>query len=191
MRKVQPDSPARGMETFGFERTAADTRLPARQPSPRDRLRTWREGVQCRCVKTELDTLATALYVRIDDQLKASPHLAPWRPAVGIANTLSDAELVTLAVMSVLLGYTSERRWLRRANRDFRCLFPYFPHQSGYNKQLRNASELIKHMIRTLAQDTSLRSDDVWVVDSTPVGCGCSRETAKRSDVSPLVAWSP
>lgn len=39
--------------------------------------------------------------------------VAPWRPAVGIAPTLSDAELVTLAVMSALLGYTSERRWLR------------------------------------------------------------------------------
>ena len=35
-------------------------------------------------------------------------------------------------------------------------------------------------MIRMLAQDTSLWSDDVWVVDSTPVGCGCSRETARR-----------
>ncbi|MGW0771138.1 IS982 family transposase [Streptomyces sp. NPDC002676] len=138
-------------------------------------------------MKTELDTLSTALYVRIDDQLKASPHLAPRRPTVGIAPTLSDAELVTLAVMSALLGYTSERRWLRRANRDFHRLFPYLPQQSGYNKRLRNASELIKHMIRMLAQDTSLWSDDVWVVDSTPVGCGCSRETAKRSD---LAGWA-
>ncbi|MEU2834704.1 IS982 family transposase [Streptomyces lavendulae] len=138
-------------------------------------------------MRTELDTLATALYVRIDDQLKASPHLAPWRPAVGIAPTLSDAELVTLAVMSALLGYTSERRWLRRANRDFPRLFPYLPQQSGYNKRLRNASELIKHMIRMLAQDASLWIDDVWAVDSTPVGCGCSRETAKRSD---LAGWA-
>ncbi|MDQ0765406.1 hypothetical protein QF027_008041 [Streptomyces canus] len=49
-------------------------------------------------MKTELDTLATALYVKTDDLLKASPHLAPWRPAVGIAPKLTDAELVTLAV---------------------------------------------------------------------------------------------
>ena len=42
-------------------------------------------------------------------------------------------------------------------------------------------------MIRMLAQDTSLWSDDVWVVDSAPVGCGCSRETAKRSD---LAGWA-
>ena len=89
--------------------------------------------------------------------------------------------------MSALLGYTSERRWLRRAGRDFRHLFPYLPQQSGYNKRLRAASPLVTHMIRMLAQDTSLWSDDVWVVDSTPVGCGCSRETARRSD---LVGWA-
>jgi len=74
-------------------------------------------------VTTDIDTLATALYVKVDDALKASPELGPWRPLVGIAPTLSDAEVVTLAVMSALLGYTSERRWLRRAGRDFRHLF--------------------------------------------------------------------
>jgi hypothetical protein len=142
-------------------------------------------------VKTNLDTLAIALYARIDDELKASPWLLPVRPAIGIAPTLSDAELLTLAVMSALLGYTSERRWLRRAGRDFRHLFPYLPGQSGYNKRLRAASSLLTYMIRALATDTSLWSDDVWVIDSTPVGCGCgcgcSRETAKRSD---LAGWA-
>jgi len=82
-------------------------------------------------VTNDLDTLATGLYARIDDELKASPWLAPWRPAVGIPPTLSDAELVTLAVTSALLGYTSERRWLRRVGRDFGHLFPYVPQQSG------------------------------------------------------------
>lgn len=51
-------------------------------------------------MKTELDSLATALYVTTDNLLKDSPQLAPWRPAVGIAPQLSDAELVTLAIMS-------------------------------------------------------------------------------------------
>jgi hypothetical protein len=50
----------------------------------------------------DLDTLATALYVRVDDALKDDPALAPWRPAVGIAPKLSDAELVTVAVMQAL-----------------------------------------------------------------------------------------
>ncbi|OIV39440.1 transposase [Mangrovactinospora gilvigrisea] len=136
-----------------------------------------------------LDTLATALYARIDDELKASPWLAPSRPRVGITPTLSDAELLTLAVMSALLGYTSERRWLRRVRADFCHLFPYLPGQSGYNKRLRAAACLLTQMIRILAADTMLWSDDVWVVDSTPVGCGCSRETAKRSELAGWAAY--
>lgn len=134
-----------------------------------------------------LNTLATALYVKIDDWLKACPEMAPWRPRVGIAPKLSDAELVTLAVMSALLGYTSERRWLRYARRELPGMFPYLPGQPGYNKRLRAATGLIVHMIQVLGRDTSLWSDDVWVIDSTPVECGRSRETARRSQ---LAGWA-
>ena len=63
----------------------------------------------------DVDTLATALYVKTDDLLKQAPHLAPWRPKTGIEPRLTDAELVTLAVMQALLGYTSESGWLRHA----------------------------------------------------------------------------
>jgi hypothetical protein len=150
-------------------------------------LRRQGEGAHAQCVTKELDTLATALYVRIDDALKAQPHLAPWRPKIGIAPTLTDAELVTLAVLSALPGYTSERRWLRHARADLGGMFPYLPGQSGYNRRLRNATGLVLHMIRMLATDTTLWSDDVWVADSTPVECGRSRETARRSD---LAGWA-
>jgi hypothetical protein len=60
-----------------------------------------------------MDTLATALYVTTDDLLQERPQLAPWRPRVGITPKLADAELVMLAVLQALLGYTSESRWLR------------------------------------------------------------------------------
>jgi hypothetical protein len=56
--------------------------------------------------------------------------------------------------------------------------------QSGWNKRVRKAFFLFIRVIRMLAMDTSLWSDDVWVVDSTPVQCGCSRETVKRSDAA-------
>jgi hypothetical protein len=138
-------------------------------------------------VKTDLDTLATALYVKTDDLLKESPQLAPWRPKVGIVPRLNDAELVTLAVMQALLGYTSESRWLRHARAHLGHLFPCLPRQPGYNKRLRAAAGLIAAVIRALAADTSLWTDDVWIVDSTPVECGRSRETVKRSD---LAGWA-
>jgi hypothetical protein len=138
-------------------------------------------------VDADLDTLATVLYVKTDELLQQAPQLAPWRPRVGIPPKLSDAELVTLTVMQALLGFTSEARWLRYAHRHLRHLFPYLPGQSGYNKRLRRAAEFIRHAIRAIATDTSVWSDDVWVVDSTPVECGRSRETVKRSA---LAGWA-
>jgi hypothetical protein len=138
-------------------------------------------------VDADLDTLATALYVKIDELLKAAPQLAPWRPAVGIGPKLSDAELVTLAVLQALLGFCSEARWLRHASRHLGHLFPYLPGQSGYNKRLRAAAGLIRHAIRAIAADTALWTDDIWLADSTPVECGRSRETARRSA---LAGWA-
>jgi len=138
-------------------------------------------------VDADLDTLATALYVKIDELLERAPHLAPWRPAVGIAPKLSDAELVTLAVLQALLGFCSEARWLRHARAHLGGLFPYLPKQPGYNKRLRAAAGLIGRVIRMLATDTTFWTDDVWVADSTPVECGRSRETTKRSE---LAGWA-
>lgn len=132
----------------------------------------------------DLDTLATALYVRVDDLLNSEPGRVPWRPRVGIAPKLADAELVTLCVMQALLGFTSEARWLRYARAHLRPLFPYLPQQPGYNKRLRKLTGTISWLIGVLGREVSLFSDDVWVADSTPVECGRSRETAKRSDLA-------
>jgi hypothetical protein len=122
--------------------------------------------------------------VKIDDMLKDWPDLAPVRPATGTPLTLSDAELLAMAVMSALPGFTSERRWLRYVNKNLAGMFPRRIGQSGYNKRMRKAFFLFIRVIRMLAMDTSLWSDDVWVVDSTPAECGRSRETVTRSDTA-------
>jgi hypothetical protein len=138
-------------------------------------------------VDADLDTLATALYARIDDTLKDRSDLAPWRPKVGIAPKLSDAELLTLAVMQALMGFAKETHWLRYAREHLSHLFPYLPGQSGYNKRLRKSSVQLQAMIRVLAADTDVWADDTWLIDSTPVECGRSRPTVKRSN---LAGWA-
>jgi hypothetical protein len=138
-------------------------------------------------VDADLDTLATALYVRTDDLLKVCPQQAPVRPRVGIRPRITDAELITLAVMQALLGRTSEARWLRYAHTQLRHLFPYLPQQPGYNKRLRRLADTLRWLIGVLARDTHLWTDDVWVVDSTPVECARSREAAHRSE---LAGWA-
>lgn len=136
---------------------------------------------------TDLDTLATAIYVSADDLLKDRPELVPWRPAVGMKPLVSDAEMVTLAVLSAVLGFDDEARWVRHVRAQWRHLFPYLPQQPGYNKRLRRLGPVMAALIEHLAGDTSVAHDDVLVVDSTPVECARSRETVKRSD---LAGWA-
>ena len=135
----------------------------------------------------DLDTLATALYVTTDDLLLAHPEHVPARPKVGIAPTTSDAEMLTLAVMQALLGFTSETHWLRYARANLLQMFPHLPQQSGYNKRLRKLASTMSWLVGALGQQTSIATDDVWVVDSTPVECARSRETVQRSD---LAGWA-
>lgn len=131
---------------------------------------------------TDLDTLATALYVTTDDLLRAHPERVPARPKGSFEPLTSDAEMLTLAVMQAVLGYPSEARWLRYAHRHLRPLFPALPLQPGYNKRLRKLAPTMSWLFRQLAGQASVATDDVWVVDSTPVDCARSRETVKRSD---------
>jgi Transposase DDE domain len=138
-------------------------------------------------VDTDLDTLATALYVTTDDLLRAHPERVPARPRIGIVPRTSDAEMLTLAVMQALLGFTNETQWLRYARKHLLAMFPTLPGQSGYNKRLRKLAGTMTWLVGELGRQTSIAEDGVWVVDSTPVECARSRETVKRSD---LAGWA-
>jgi hypothetical protein len=125
-------------------------------------------------VHATLDDLVIALYVTIDELL--GPRLGPGRRP-----KLSDAELVCLAVAQVLLGARSERHWLRFAHERLGHLFPYLPGQAGYNKRLRAASHHLSLAIRHLAMAAPSWRDGFRLLDATPLPCGQSRETVKRS----------
>ncbi len=113
----------------------------------------------------DLDTLAAALYVRIDDLLAQNPGWAPRRPVAGFAPKLSDAELVTLAVISALLGYDNGSQFVRYAHAHLRPWFPYLANRDGYNKRLRRSGEMIARVMGWLARECESWHDDVWLVD--------------------------
>lgn len=134
------------------------------------------KGVVGWCVKTNLDALLTELYVFVDDHVVADRRRRPGRPP-----RLSDAELVCLAVAQVLLGFSSQHRWLRFCHRRLGHLFPYLPQQSGYHKRVSAAAGLLSLVATALAAQTPSGHDKVRLLDATPVPCGTSRETVKRS----------
>ena len=131
---------------------------------------------------TDLDDLLTALFVLVDDLLP--PRRGAGRPA-----RISDAELITLAVAQILLQCHSERRFLRVACKQLGHLFPYIPLQPGYNKRLRGLVNQICVVIEQLARMSPSFCDRLRLLDSTPVPCGQSRETRKRSELAGWAAY--
>jgi Transposase DDE domain len=134
-------------------------------------------------VEPNIDTLLVALYVQIDDLFQ----LLGVRQCPGRPPRLTDSELVCLAVAQVLLGFNSERRWMRFAATGLGHLFPYLPQRAAYNKRLRAAYRLVEHAMRHLAGLTPSWWDQLRLLDSTPVPCGSSRQTAARSE---LAGWA-
>lgn len=133
-------------------------------------------------VTADLDTLLIGLYVLADEILPRRPR-ARGRPRI------TDAELVCLAVAQILLDIPSERRFLRFAMCRLSHLFPYLPKQPGYNKRMRALAPQIVQLLNTIARLSPSWCDPVRLLDSTPVPCGASRETVKRSEFAGHAAY--
>ena len=98
-----------------------------------------------------------------------------------------------LAVAQVLLGARSEHHWLRLCYARLGHLFPYLPKQPGYHKRLKAAAPLLAAVLDYLAREAPSWHDQLRLIDATPVPCGASRETVKRSELAdgPATATAP
>ena len=121
----------------------------------------------------DLDSLCTAVYVTADDLLP--------EPAPNARRKVTDAELVTLAVAQAVMGIPSDRRFLAVARTRLGHLFPTIPGQSGYHKRARALAETIDWLAGVFAAGSPGYHDDLVLLDSTPVECGRSLETVRRS----------
>jgi hypothetical protein len=121
----------------------------------------------------DLDTLCTVIYCTADDLLPEAKANARRR--------ITDAELVTLCVAQAIMAIPSDRRFLATARKLLVHLFPQLPSQSAYHKRRRRLADAIEWLVGVFALDSPGASDDLLLIDSTPVECGRSRETALRS----------
>ena len=133
----------------------------------------------------DLDTLLIALYVELTDRIV--PSLGFTRSGPGKPPEVTDAELVCLAVAQVLLRYDDERHWLRAAPARVGHLFPRLLRQSEYNDRVKAAAALMEAALRWLAEATPGSAELLRLMDATPVPCGQSTTTARRSD---LFGWA-
>ena len=129
----------------------------------------------------DLDTLLIALYVELTDRI--IPERGFTRRGPGGRPEVTDAELVCLAVAQVLLRFDDERHWLRSAPKLIGHLFPRLLRQPEYNTRLKAAAPLMETALRWLADATPAAAEMLRLMDATPVPCGQSVITARRSDL--------
>jgi hypothetical protein len=121
----------------------------------------------------DLDLLLTTVFVTADDLLPDRQNNA--------ARRVTDAEVVTLCVAQAIMGIPSDRRFLAVAAKRLSHLFPALPKQPGYFKRRRRLAETLEWLMGIFASQSPGFHDDLLLIDSTPVECARSRETAKRS----------
>jgi hypothetical protein len=124
----------------------------------------------------DLDLLLIAVFCTADD-------LLPTR-AKNAKRSVTDAEVVTLCVAQAVIGIASDREFLAVAAKRLGHLFPTLPQQPGFHKRRRRLAETIEGLIGVFAADSPGAHDDVVLLDSTPVECGRSVETARRSELA-------
>jgi hypothetical protein len=129
----------------------------------------------------DLDLLCVSVYVTADDLLAAC--------AGNARRKLTDAEVVTLCVAQVLMGIPSDRRFLRAARRQLGHLFPVLPSQDALHKRRARLAETIEWLIGVFAAQSPGASDDLLLLDSTPVECGRSLETTRRSQLAEVAGY--
>ena len=77
--------------------------------------------------------------------------------------------------------------WLRMCYGRLRHPFPYLPRQPGYHKRVRAAAAMIRKTTLRLVTPCSSWADELRLLDATPVPCGASRLTVRRSE---LTEWA-
>jgi hypothetical protein len=128
----------------------------------------------------DLDLLLIAVFCTADDLLPEKPKNARRR--------VTDAEVVTLAVAQQLMNIGSDREFLAVARRRLAHLFPQLPQQPGFHKRRQRLADKVEWLCALFAADCPGYHDQVVLIDSTPVECGRSVETSRRSELAPACA---
>lgn len=114
----------------------------------------------------DLDSFLVSLYVLVDDWWKADHYsLAPRRP--GRPASLSNSEVLTLAILAQWPRFRSERDFWRFARANLREYFPNLVSQSQLNRRVRTLEPkmraLHRHLVKALAEPSAV----YHVVDTT------------------------
>jgi hypothetical protein len=111
----------------------------------------------------DVDTFLTALYVIADDFCQS--HRPKKRP--GPKASLSESEVLTLAIFARFCRFASERDFYRYAKSNLRDAFPTLPERSQFNRCVRSQATLLEELALYLARMMEAQKSPYEALDTS------------------------
>jgi hypothetical protein len=135
-------------------------------------------------------TVLTTLFTIVDDVMKGSSVIQQSLSRPGPAPSLSDSEMVTIALYQELIGEPREDHFFRLHAGSLRIYFPGLNERSRYNRRKRDlwCVILAVRMALQIILD-ALSLEETAVIDSAPVPCVSYKRGKAESDFAGLADY--
>ena len=108
----------------------------------------------------------TALYVLVDDFLKAKPSLRSWRRSPNASPAFTDAEVITIGLMQGCLGVATFKQTYRLIADNFGSAFPHLPSYGQWLARLHALAPLVGMLIPHSVEPLD---SCLYLIDSKPI----------------------
>src|SRR5213082_2597913 len=120
----------------------------------------------------EKATVLATIYTIVDDAMKGSTVIQEILTRPGPAPSLSDSEVVTVALYQELIGEPREDHFFRLHQEQLRAYFPGLNERSRYNRRKRALwSVILAVRISLQVVLDALEMEESAAIDSAPVPC--------------------
>jgi Transposase DDE domain len=128
-------------------------------------------------------TVLTTIFTIVDDVMKGSSVIQKILSRPGPAASLSDSEVVTIALYQELIGEPREDHFFRLHAELLRAYFPGLNERSRYNRRKRDLWSVILavRMALQIILD-ALEQEETAVIDAAPVPCVGYKRSKADSD---------
>lgn len=110
----------------------------------------------------------TAVYVFVDDYLKAHPTQAHWRRSNHHDPDFSDAEVITVGLLQGCLGVATLKQTYRFVAANLRAAFPHLPSYGQWLARLHALSAVIGRLLQ-VAGARAAPGERLYFLDSKPI----------------------
>lgn len=110
----------------------------------------------------------TAVYVFVDDYLKAHPVQTQWRTSHNDAPAFTDAEVITLGVLQGCLGVATLKQIYRFVANNHRDAFPHLVSYSQWVARLHALSGVVGQLLQAAGGQVPM-AERLYFLDSKPI----------------------